>query len=263
MRWRYNMNCLKIIEKRKVFNKDFKIYGTLEEPLFIAKDVADWIDHSNTSSMLNSIDEDEKKLIQVGTLNNAYSAWFLTEDGVYEVLMQSRKPIAKKFKKKVKEILKSIRNHGAYMTPEKIEEALLNPDTIIQLATKLKEEQQARSEAEKQIQIMKPKAEFYDDVTESNHTLEMSLVAKTLNFKGVGRNKLFEILRSEGVLQRDNIPYQKYVDSGWFKTVETKFSKPTGDVGINIKTVVYQKGIAKISNTLKRLGYIQVKQNNI
>ena len=83
----------------------------------------------------------EKELHQIGTLNNAYSAWFLTEDGVYEVLMQSRKPIAKHFKKEVKAVLKSIRKHGAYMTTETLEQALLNPDTMIKLCMQLKEEQ--------------------------------------------------------------------------------------------------------------------------
>lgn len=78
-----------------------------QECLFLAKDVANWIEHSNVSMMLKKIDDEEKELIQIGTLNNAYSAWFLTEDGLYEVLMQSRKPIAKAFKKEVKKLTNS------------------------------------------------------------------------------------------------------------------------------------------------------------
>ena len=91
-----------IIEQRQVLGKEFKMYGTIENPLFLARDVANWIEHSNVSMMLSKVDEDEKQIIQIGTLNNAYSAWFLTENGLYEVLMQSRKPIAKQFKKKSK-----------------------------------------------------------------------------------------------------------------------------------------------------------------
>ena len=104
-----------IIEQRQVLGKEFKMYGTIENPLFLARDVANWIEHSNVSMMLSKVDEDEKQIIQIGTLNNAYSAWFLTENGLYEVLMQSRKPIAKQFKKKVKEILKQIRKTGGYI----------------------------------------------------------------------------------------------------------------------------------------------------
>ena len=103
---------IQIINQQKVLGKDFKIYGTFDNPLFKADDVAEWIEHSNTSMMLKPVEEDEKILQQIATLNNVYSAWFLTEDGLYEVLMQSRKPIAKKFKKEVKKILKDVRKHG-------------------------------------------------------------------------------------------------------------------------------------------------------
>lgn len=93
---------MEILESREVLGKEFRIYGDLENPLFLAKDVANWIGHSNHRSMLNMIDEDEKIKI-ITPVNNTYGVqneftWFLTEDGLYEVLMQSRKPIAKQFK---------------------------------------------------------------------------------------------------------------------------------------------------------------------
>ena len=86
------MNELTVIQQQEILGKPFTVYGDFENPLFLAREVAEWIEHSNVSMMLQSIDDDEKELHQIGTLNNAYSAWFLTEDGVYEVLMQSRKP---------------------------------------------------------------------------------------------------------------------------------------------------------------------------
>lgn len=98
-----------VLTEQEVLGEQFTIYGTFDRPLFFAKDVAKRIEHSNVSIMLSKVDDDEKQLIQIGTLNNAYSAWFLTEDGLYEVLMQSRKPIAKQFKKQVKKILKGLR----------------------------------------------------------------------------------------------------------------------------------------------------------
>ncbi len=81
-----------------------------------------------------------------------------------------------------------------------------------------------------------------------------------LNFIQVGRNNLFEILREQGILQRDNTPYQNYVDRGWFRLIETKYTKPNGDVQLNYKTVVYQKGIEHIAKLLKRLGYQKYEQ---
>lgn len=103
------MNQLQIIEQRTVLEKDFKIYGTADEPLFLAKDVAQWIEHSDVSMMMKAIDSDEKLIQTMLVSGQNREMWFLTEDGLYEVLMQSRKPIAKKFKKKVKAILKSLR----------------------------------------------------------------------------------------------------------------------------------------------------------
>lgn len=89
----------------------------------------------------------------------------------------------------------------------------------------------------------KPKVEFYEQVTGSKDTVDMGTVAKVLNIKGLGRNKIFEILRDKKVLQSDNKPYQKYVDRGYFRLVESKFNKPDGSTHVNIKTVVYQKGL--------------------
>ncbi len=121
------MNEIKLLNEQEVLGKKFKVYGTAETPLFMAKDVAEWIDYSkdgkgnyNVSSMISSIDEDEKTKIFTN-LNNSEvgsNTWFLTEDGLYEVLMQSRKPIAKQFKKEVKRILKTLRKTGGYVANE-------------------------------------------------------------------------------------------------------------------------------------------------
>lgn len=107
---------LTIIDQRQVLGRDFKIYGSLENPLFLAKEVAKWIEHSNVSKMISDAELGENEVIKhtIGTLTNSYTALFLTEDGLYEVLMQSRKPIAKQFKRQVKVILKEIRQTGSY-----------------------------------------------------------------------------------------------------------------------------------------------------
>jgi prophage antirepressor-like protein len=111
------MNALQILDQREVLGQDFRIYGDAENPLFLARDVATWIEHSDVSTMMRTVDDDEKVTNIICTLGGNQEAWFLTEDGLYEVLMQSRKPIAKEFKKQVKEILKQIRKTGAYTKP--------------------------------------------------------------------------------------------------------------------------------------------------
>lgn len=147
------MGELKVIDERIVLEKEFRIYGTVENPLFLAKDVANWIEHSKTSMMLDGIDEDEKLRETIFTSGQRREMWFLTEDGLYEVLMQSRKPIAKQFKKKVKEILKSIRKHGMYAT----DDLLNDPDLMIKAANKIKEEKEGRLKAESQVKELTDK----------------------------------------------------------------------------------------------------------
>lgn len=110
------MNELKLINEQEILGKQFKVYGTLDNPLFLAKDVAEWIEHSNATEMVRGIDEEEKLNSTIFSAGQNREMTFLTEDGVYEVLMQSRKPIAKQFKKKVKEILRALRQNGGYIS---------------------------------------------------------------------------------------------------------------------------------------------------
>ncbi|MGL5718699.1 MAG: ORF6C domain-containing protein [Paraclostridium sp.] len=100
---------LQVIDKREILEQEVTTYGDLENPLFLAKDVANWIEHSAVHMMVKSVDEDEKVRKIVSTPGGNQEMWFLTEDGLYEVLMQSRKPIAKQFKSRVKKLLKDLR----------------------------------------------------------------------------------------------------------------------------------------------------------
>lgn len=252
------MNSLQIIEQRELLGKDFKIYGDFDNPLFLARDVAEWIEYSknsngayNISSMLRTVDDDEKLVLKILISGQNRDMLFLTEDGLYEVLMQSTKPIAREFKKQVKEILKSIRKNGMYAKDELLD----NPDLLIEVATRLKEEKEKVRQLQQRVTEMKPKEDFYDAVTQSSETCDFAQAAKILNFKGIGRNKLFEILRDKEILRPNNQPYQKYVDSGWFKVVEVSSVDRYGDLRLFYKTVIYQKGLDKISKILLDLGY--------
>ena len=145
-------NQIQMIKEQEVLGKQFRVYGTFEEPLFLAKDVADWIEYSvaNVNKMLDKVDEEEKTVHTI-SMNGNYTtqAWFLTEDGLYEVLMQSRKPIAKQFKKEVKSILKQIRQTGGYIPIQQEEsdadilaKALLIAQRTIESKNKLLQEKE-------------------------------------------------------------------------------------------------------------------------
>jgi phage antirepressor YoqD-like protein len=100
---------------------------------------------------------------------------------------------------------------------------------------------------------MKPKEEFFDAATDSKDAIDIGQVAKVLNFPGIGRNKLFEILRNNGILKQNNEPYQKYIDCGYFRVIEQKYEARPGEIRINIKTLVFQKGVDYIRKILDKV----------
>lgn len=194
------------------------------------------------------LEESEIEKHTLSTLTNSYSALFLTESGLYEVLMQSRKPIAKAFKKEVKDILKSVRKHGAYMTDNTLEEALTNPDFGIKLLTKLKEEKEARKKLEEKIEEDRPKVLFADAVSASDTSILIGDLAKILKQNGydTGQKRLFEILRDEGFLMksgtRKNMTTQKAMEIGLFEVKETTINNLDGSIRITKTTKCTGKG---------------------
>ncbi|WP_339071035.1 phage antirepressor [Fusobacterium animalis] len=213
--------------------------------MFKADEVAKWIEHSNVSKMLESVDDNEKIKLEVGTLTNGYSAWFLTEDGLYEVLMQSRKPIAKKFKKKVKEILKDVRKYGMYATDELLD----NPDLIIKMATKLKEEKAKNKELEDKMKEDKPKVLFAEAVSIAKNTILVREMAKLIKQNGVdmGEKRLFIWLRENGYLIKKigtdyNMPTQRSMDLGLFEIKETPVLHSSGEIEISKTPKITGKG---------------------
>jgi anti-repressor protein len=182
---------------------------------------------------------------------------FIPENVFYRLAMKAKNETAEIFQIKVAdEILPSIRKHGTYMTAEVIERTLTDPDYIIKLATIIKTEREARLVAEHKILELKPKADFYDTVTGSTSTVDIGTVAKVLNF-GKGRNTLFKILREHKILDCRNVPYQEFCDRGYFRVIESQFSKPSGETCINYKSVVYQKGIDFIRRFLVKNAYMK------
>lgn len=116
--------------------------------------------------------------------------------------------------------------------------------------------------AETKCNEQKPKVEFYDAVTASSRTMDVGQVAKLLCVKGFGRNKLMEFLREFAVFDKHNAPYQQYVDKGYFKRVETRINLPNGEVGVGMKTVVFQKGVDFIEKLLVENGYYPATLND-
>lgn len=130
-----------------------------------------------------------------------------------------------------------------------LEKAWNTPEQIMARALKVADHTITGLKA--QIETMKPKADFFDAVADSKTAISMNEVAKVLNVKGYGRNNLFEFLRSKGILDNRNVPYQRYVDNGYFRVIEQKYTK-NGEQVVTTKTLVYQKGVNAIRKLLEK-----------
>ena len=232
-------------------NEEFGDIRTVEingEPWFVGKDIANALGYKDTADGLkNHVDDEDKKLVKVGEIptleTSNYGAYIINESGLYSLILGSRLPNAKKFKRWVTaEVLPSIRKTGGYNLPQTYADALRA------LADQAEQTEKLRLENNE----MKPKADFFDAVAGSKQAISLGDVAKILNYPKIGRNKLFEILRDQNILQNDNIPYQKYIDAGYFRVIEQKYN--AGDeVRISFKTLVYQKGVDYIRKTLNQV----------
>lgn len=236
----------------KVFDNDtFGSVRTMDmegEVWFVGKDVAEILGYTNPSKALaDHVDEEDKLNNESLSSLGQRGGWLINESGLYSLVLSSKLPTAKQFKQWItKEVIPSIRKTGGYFA---------TPKTYVEALRALADAEEEKERLALENEEMKPKADFYDDVTGSSDTIEIGEVAKVLNC-GIGRNKLFDFLRKEKVLMKNNIPKQHFVDEGYFRVIETKYTKPNGDVSINLKTVVYQKGVDYIRKLLKKKGYV-------
>lgn len=229
-----------------------------DEPYFVGKDIADILGYSNTSKAIRDhVDEEDKLTERIVLSGQNREVITINESGMYSLVLSSKLPNAKKFKRWVtNEVLPSIRKHGAYMTDEKIEEALLNPDTIINLATQLKEEREGRLIAEQQVKEFQPKVSYYDKVLSNDALMTISLIAKDYGMSGAGMNKLLHKL---GVQYRQGgtwLLYAKYQRTGWTHSETTMVPRKDGTEKAVLNTKWTQKGRLGLYELLKDNGYL-------
>lgn len=224
------------------------------EPWFAATDVAKILGYRKASDLTRRIDAEDKGMHIMRTLGGDQSLSIINESGLYVSILGSKLESAKRFKHWVTaEILPSIRRHGVYMTNDVIERTLTDPDYLIQLATILKEERQARLQAEQIIEEQKPLVDFANQVSNTTSLIDMNQMAKLLKDEkiSIGRNRLFEILRQKDILRSNNEPYQKYIENGYFKVKENTYKTPYG-VKTYVKTFVTGKGQIWITEKLRK-----------
>ena len=218
---------------------------------WVLKDVCDVLGLSNSRIVADRLDEDDVSQTYItDSLGRQQQTSIVNESGLYNVILRSDKPEAKKFKRWVtREVLPTIRKHGAYLTPAKLEELMNDPDAWIKVLTALKEERAAKEQLQLQAAADKPKVVFADAVSVSDGTILIGELAKILKGNGIeiGQNRLFEKLRHDGYLIKRqgtdyNAPTQRAMELGLFRVKETAITHSDGHVPISKTTKVTGKG---------------------
>lgn len=243
------MNALQIFE-----NEHFGKMRTVVidgEPWFVGKDVAAALGYKDTVNALKAhVDVDDKRGWRFTTPSGNQEMTIINESGLYSLVLSSKLPGAKQFKRWVtSEVIPSIRKHGAYMTPDTLDEMIASPDFGIRLLTELKEERDKRAALEAQAEADRPKVLFADAVAVSGDSILVGELAKILKQNGIdiGQNRLYAALRDKGFLVKRkgtdyNMPTQRSMEMGLFSIKETAISHSDGRVSINKTPKVSGKG---------------------
>ena len=245
-------NEIKIFE-----NEEFGFVRTMEingEPYFVGKDVAEILGYANTSKALTDHVDDEDKLNNE-TLSSLgqRGGWLINESGLYSLILSSKLPTAKKFKRWVtSEILPAIRKTGSYSIQSKPDSYTIEDPAA--RARRWAEEYEEKKALEAKIEEQKPLVEYAEHIQASKDVIDMKSMAKLASKNGIkiGRNKLFSFLRDRKILDRENIPYANYMDKEWFQVVESPYTFNNGDVKIIKTTLVSPKGQIGIIRQLKK-----------
>lgn len=245
----------------QIFNSDefgqIRVVEQNGEPWFIAKDVCNILDISKYRDAVARLDGDERGSVEVDTLGGKQAVTAVNEYGLYGLVLGSRKPEAKRFKRWVThEVIPSIRKHGAYLTPEKIEEVLLNPDTIIKLATELKSLQSENAVQRQVIAEFKPIKEYVDAILSSEDTVTITQIAADYGMSAIAVNRM---LNKAGLIRKVGdqwVLYSVHMLKGYTKSETIDVTRKDGSIKIVMNTKWTQKGRLKIHELLTAIGVL-------
>lgn len=236
------------------------------EPWWVLSDVCKVLELNSPHKVADRLEEDEKGRNLIPTLGGEQEMTIISESGLYSVILRSDKPQAKTFRKWVTgEVLPTIRKHGAYMTPDVLEQTIQNPDFMIGLVTELKAEQERRKAAEltvsvqsQQIAELQPKASYYDVVLNCKDLMSIGKIAKDFGKSAVWLNKW---LHEKGVQYKQGdiwLLYQKYAEKGYTSTKTQSYPGNDGEVHSKVHTYWTQKGRLFLYSLLKENGFLPV-----
>ena len=220
-------------------------------PWFVARDVCGVLELVNTTKALRGLDDDEKGLTIIQSLGGNQETNIVSESGLYSLILRSRKPEAKLFKRWIThEVIPTLRKTGYYQMTAQANPSAQNPYSLVEVLGLALQSELERQRLSGQVAQLAPKADFFDRVADSEDTFSLGETAKLLKFDGYGRNNLIYFLRAEGILMTNNIAVQRYVNRGYFSVVQSEYTDPAGVTHVRAVTRVYEKGIDFIRRRL-------------
>lgn len=225
-----------------------------DEPYFVGKDVAQTLGYKNTrKALIDHVDEEDKGVTNRDTLGGKQDLTIINESGLYSLILKSKLPNAKKFKRWVtSEVLPQIRKHGMYAT----DELLNNPDLLIEVATKLKEERTQRLIAEQRVNELQPKADYYDRILNNKGLVTVSTIAKNYGMSAVSFNKLLHELGIQFNQSGTWLLYSKFQDKGYTHIEPFDYEDKNGNPQVKTRMKWTQKGHIFLYETLKKNNYL-------
>lgn len=225
-----------------------------DEPYFVGKDVAQTLGYKNTrKALIDHVDEEDKGVTNRDTLGGKQDLTIINESGLYSLILKSKLPSAKKFKRWVtSEVLPQIRKHGMYAT----DELLNNPDLLIEVATKLKEEKTLRLIAEQRVNELQPKADYYDRILNNKGLVTVSTIAKNYGMSAVSFNKLLHELGIQFNQSGTWLLYSKFQDKGYTHIEPFDYEDKDGNPQVKTRMKWTQKGHIFLYETLKKNNYL-------
>lgn len=226
------------------------------EPWFVGKDVAVALGYTNPQKAIRDhVDEEDKGVNEMFTPGGTQKIPTINESGLYSLILASKLPDARKFKRWIThDVIPAIRKTGGYIQGE---ETMSDDDLIaralVMAQKKIELREKELREKDELLELQKPKVEFADHVTDSENAIDMGTFAKYIQKAGIdmGRNTLFRWLRGQGILMENNVPYQRYLDLGWFRVVEMVYSTPNNEY-TTPKTLVTGKGQVSLVRYIRK-----------
>lgn len=250
------------VQKFNFNGKDLTTINKDGDVWFVGKEVADILGYQNTRDALRKhVDDEDKNTVAIRDGIGNPNKTAINESGLYSLVLSSKLPEAKKFKRWVtSEVLPTIRKHGAYMTEATLEKAIKSPDFLIKLATQLKEEKQLRLEAENKVEELTPKAKYTDKILKCKDLLPVTLIAADYGMTPQGMNKLLHKL---GVIKRIRgtwVLRSKYKESGWMASNTHEYKHRNGTTGVSYQGLWTQKGRFGLYELLKKHDILPVME---